>query len=258
MAATDPSVHKAKPSNTWLELRGCRSFYLLCSLVVLLLVYPFLPKTVLGSWSISLLNFAVLCTAVFSVSKQRRHIMVALGLGLPGQIVNFIQHFTETPALSLVQPVSIILFYGYVIYCLFRYVLEGREITLDKLFAAIAIYFLLGCLWAPAYGLTERLVPGSISLNIAGTFCFIGDDGKPILMWDDFLYFSFCTLTTVGYGDMTPVSAHARSLAMLEAVTGVLYVAITIARLVGLYRPELSVEITEVDVETDKSDGSAL
>jgi uncharacterized membrane protein len=57
------------------------------------------------------------------------------------------------------------------------------------------------------------------------------------MTYSDFLFFSFATLTTVGYGDITPVTTQARSFAIVEAVYGVLYSAILIARVVGLYRP---------------------
>ena len=101
--------------------------------------------------------------------------------------------------------------------------LRRGPVTFHRLQGAVAAYLLLGVVWADAYALVELLRPGAFSgpLNPA--------DGPRA-----FFYFSFVTLATVGYGDVLPVHPVARSLATLEAVTGTLYVAILVARLVSL------------------------
>ena len=101
--------------------------------------------------------------------------------------------------------------------------LRSGPITLHRIQGAVAAYLLLGVLWAYAYALVEALRPGAFSGPISGA------DGPRAL-----LYFSFVTLTTTGYGDVLPVRPAARSLANLEAVTGTLFVAILVARLVSL------------------------
>jgi Ion channel len=93
----------------------------------------------------------------------------------------------------------------------------------DRLFGAVVLYLLLGVLWAVAYQLMERLSPGA--------FAGQTDAGDALAQW---AYFSFVTLTTVGYGDITPVALGARSLAISEALVGQLYPAVIIARLVSL------------------------
>ena len=84
-------------------------------------------------------------------------------------------------------------------------------------------------MWTMAYWLVDQLTPG-------GAFSFNTDAGKQSMNGFNALYFSFITLSTVGYGDITPVSRIARWLAAMEAMTGMLYVAVLIARLVALYR----------------------
>ena len=99
-------------------------------------------------------------------------------------------------------------------------------INFHRIQGAVAAYLLLGVLWAHAYALLASLRPDAFSgARIAGE----GPRG--------FLYFSFVTLTTVGYGDILPLHPVARSLAMLEAVIGSLYLAILVARLVSLSVP---------------------
>ncbi len=98
----------------------------------------------------------------------------------------------------------------------------GHAIS-DRVFGALVLYLLLGVLWAVAYQFMERLLPGAFAGHT--------DESGGLADW---AYFSFVTLTTVGYGDITPVALGARSLAMLEALVGQLYPAVIIARLVSL------------------------
>jgi hypothetical protein len=93
---------------------------------------------------------------------------------------------------------------------------------------------MLGLMWTVAYWLVDQLTPG-------GAFSFNTNRGTQTMNGFTGFYFSFITLSTVGYGDITPVSRAARWLAAMEAMTGLLYVAVLIARLVSLYssaRPE--------------------
>ena len=105
---------------------------------------------------------------------------------------------------------------------LFSYLENSRSVSRAHLYTAVSIYFLLAYTWAALYFAMVDLYPGSFQL---------GTDRQ-----SDLLYFSLVTLTTVGYGDVVPLSGEARMLAALEAVTGVLYIAITIAILVSAYR----------------------
>jgi hypothetical protein len=101
--------------------------------------------------------------------------------------------------------------------------LRAGPVTLHRIQGAVAAYLLLGVIWAYAYSILSLLRPGAFSGAVHAA------DGPRA--W---LYYSFVTLTTVGYGDVLPVHPAARSLAMLEAVVGPLYLAILVARLVGL------------------------
>jgi hypothetical protein len=105
-------------------------------------------------------------------------------------------------------------------------VFSAGTVTFDRILGAIALYVLVGVVWAESYQL--------VSLRVPGAFAGIPHDGGPPdrSIW---LYFSFVTLTTVGYGDITPVAHAARSLAILEALIGQLYPAIVLARLVSLH-----------------------
>ena len=101
-------------------------------------------------------------------------------------------------------------------------VFSGRRTVFDRLLAAIALYVVIGMIWAMLYALVNTMVPGAF----AGAL----PHGATLFDWG---YFSIVTLTTVGYGDITPVANAARSLAAVEAMIGQLYPAIIIARLVA-------------------------
>jgi steroid 5-alpha reductase family enzyme len=108
---------------------------------------------------------------------------------------------------------------------LFSHLQNSRSISRTDLYTAVSIYLLLAYAWAALYRAMDALYPGSFQIG-----------ANPTDLQSDLLYFSLVTLTTVGYGDVVPLSGEARMLAALEAVTGVLYIAITVAILVSAYR----------------------
>jgi len=105
-------------------------------------------------------------------------------------------------------------------------VLLAPDVTFDILCASIALYLLIGTTWTLSYIVLDILNPDAFKL-----ISMTAEKG-----WTEFLYFSFATLTTLGYCDISPSAAFVRIWAVMEAVTGVLYLAILVARLVSLYR----------------------
>ena len=99
-----------------------------------------------------------------------------------------------------------------------------KKVNGDTIKGGISVFFLIGTVWALLYSIVATLDPQAFSQSL-----------ESIDLLDSMFYFSFTTLTTLGYGDITPVSDIARTLANLEAVVGMMYPAIYIARLVGLY-----------------------
>jgi hypothetical protein len=112
---------------------------------------------------------------------------------------------------------------------LFSYLRSSRIVTQAHLYTAVNIYLLLGLLWTTLYlAVIEAVCPGSIQI------------GNPTERETNLLYFSLITLSTIGYGDIVPLSGEARILSALEGATGVLYIAITVALLVSRFRIEPS------------------
>lgn len=135
---------------------------------------------------------------------------------------------------NVVTYVILFLFQSALVVVLFRYIFRATVVNRDMLLAACTIYLLLGAVFVPVYGLIEVFTwfpEQTTHAFIAGFNSF--DD--VVFPWQLFVYYSYATLTTLGYGDILPVTDWARSAASLEAVVGVLYTAVIVARLVGLY-----------------------
>jgi hypothetical protein len=125
------------------------------------------------------------------------------------------------------------LFFALITVVILRHILSVREVSSDIILGAICAYLVLGMVWTMAYSLIELLSPGSFLRG--GESITAGFAGARVPAVASFIYYSFVTLTTLGYGDIIPNSSPAAALSSLEAVTGQLFLAILIARFVGLH-----------------------
>jgi hypothetical protein len=199
-----------------------RFFPLLVILVLYLAAYPYLWDLTWGPSILDLILIIILLSGVFSMRENRTVFYIGIALGTPAVLTWFVKLLSrETPVLDFITLVTIVPFFAYAAVTTLYRILKARTVTRDEIFGAAALYLLIGVTWGVAYGVLEYLHPGNFSFK---------PDGFP-----DFIYFSFVTMTTLGYGDMLPVSNAARSLAILESATGVLYMASLIARLVGAF-----------------------
>jgi hypothetical protein len=201
---------------------------LLVALVVLFTGAPFVEEMRGGHLILSILFSMVLLAAVFAVARRKRVLIVAIILAIPAIAGRWINHFWP----DLVHPAVFLVFalvlLAFVIAHMLRFILRAPVVNVEVLCASISVYLMLGLIWSIAYWLVDDLTPG-------GAFSFNTIRGAETMNGFTGFYFSFITLSTVGYGDITPVSRIARWLAAMEAMTGLLYVAVLIARLVSLY-----------------------
>ena len=202
-------------------------FYLLLSMVILLFLYPYTVSETgeVGS-ALRLFAWIVPVFGVYAVSDDRRLMGLALLFGIPS-VVGALQPEDGVFPQALAM-LSTLMFFGFTAVVVLTRVIRSRKVTAETIYGAISVYLLMGLTWMTAYGLLERLHPGSFNVAAA-------QNPDSILSSLDLLYFSFVTLTTLGYGDITPISDAARSLAFMEAITGVMYLTILVARLVGMY-----------------------
>jgi voltage-gated potassium channel len=201
---------------------------LLIALAVLLISAPFIEELEAGHLILTLLFSLVLLAAVFTVADRKSTLAIALVLAVPAITARWISQFRPDLVHPAVFLVCALMLLAFVIGHLLHFILHAPVVTAEVLCASIAAYLMLGLMWTVAYWLVDQLTPG-------GAFSFNTSRGAQSMNGFTGFYFSFITLSTVGYGDITPVSRFARWLAAMEAMTGLLYVAVLIARLVSVY-----------------------
>jgi len=190
-----------------------------------LLAYPYLQGSRTGIAVFGVLQLAIVATALWAVRRTPALSWVALCLGVPGMVFTVLEAIS--PDSDWVVLTSALLhapFYFYISYGMIRYLFHDDRVTRDELFATGAAFTVVAWGFAYVFVAAQVIWPGS----------FIGAGGESERDWFELLYLSFSTLTSVGLSDVVPVLPHARSLVMVEMVAGVLYVALVVARLVGL------------------------
>jgi len=192
------------------------------------LFFPFVEEVEGGDIIVSVLLSLVLISAVIAVANRGLTLVVALLLMIPAIAGRWINHFRPDLVPPAVFLVSGLVLVAFVVVNLLRFVLRAPSVNTEVLCASISAYLMLGLMWTIAYWLVDQLTPG-------GAFSFNTNAGTQSMNGFNAFYFSFITLSTVGYGDITPLSRIARWLAALEAMTGLLYMTVLIARLVSLY-----------------------
>jgi hypothetical protein len=210
------------------RFRRFSTVQLLIALAVLLICAPFVEELEGGRLILSVLFSLVLLAAVFAVADRKRILAIALVLAVPAITARWVSYFRPDVIPPAVFLVCALLLLAFVIGHLLQFVLRAPVVNVEVLCASIAAYLMLGLTWTVAYWLVDQVTPG-------GAFSFNTDRSVQSMNGFNGIYFSFITLSTVGYGDITPVSRAARWLAALEAMTGLLYIAVLIARLVSLY-----------------------
>ena len=191
----------------------------------LLLVFVALPLIHHGQKALAGLIFlAAFAVGLHSISEHRRQLVIGFSLMAPAILFAIIRPFVgEVDAIKFLGLASYTLAFGFLLWVMVRRLFRTRSVTIDTITTAMTGYVLIGIFWAFLYAIVLLLQPG----------CIRGLEATQEA--DDLFYFSFVTMTTLGYGDMAPVTALARVVAAMEAVVGQLYIAVTIARLVGLH-----------------------
>ena len=201
--------------------------------MLVILVSPYIRHTgPAGRLLATLLAAMIPLTSFYALTADRKRAFIILFLAAPFVILDPMSLFFSNRYLLLVALCFGTLLYFYIVVLLVRNLLSYRVITADLIYCAIATYFLIGIMWAGIYMVVEGISPGSFS---------------GISNMSDLVYFSFVTLTTVGYGDISPQTILARRLAVFEAAMGGIYLAVIIAMLVGRY---MSME-EEKDIESE-------
>jgi hypothetical protein len=227
---TDPA--KPQPDSEVFRFGGFGTV-LLISLLAFIGLYPLLFGGIAVRLAGGLILAAILVSSAATASQSRtlRVVGVVLAILSLGLQVEWLE--TNSIITEAIRVAALTIFFLYTALLIFRHVLSCGPVYADRVHAALSVYILLALSWACIYAFIEIISPGAFSFAATTTGTTAPPQGPYLL--GDMLYFSVATLTSTGYGDITPVAPFARSMSQLEQLVGVFYIAVLISRLVGLY-----------------------
>ena len=198
---------------------------LLIFIIAMLILGPLFEEFVKLSILMDILWSAIFVSAIYAVSQKKRHIVIAVLLALPMLGSIWTKYFVQNKALLVVGSLCGAAFFLFAIIQMLIFIYGHKEVTRDLIVGAAVVYLFMALMWTFIFVVVETLHPGSFNLP----------EGQGFEATRQFVYYSFVTLTTLGYGDITPISSLARSLCVLEAVIGQLYLVVQVAWLVGVH-----------------------
>jgi voltage-gated potassium channel Kch len=217
-----------------------RFIYIIFAILLVLLLNPFLrPLGLFGHLFSTLFLAMIPLSSAFALTENREKSIIILFIAAPFVVLDGLNFFLTSHLLMIVAFSFATVLYFYIVFLLMRILLSIRVVTADLVYCAISIYLLIGIGWAGIYTIVEGISPGSFSGTAAS---------------GDLLYFSFVSLTTVGYGDVLPLSVLGKRLAVFEAAMGSIYMAVIVAMIVGRYMSMQLEPDSESETSLDKSD----
>lgn len=201
---------------------------LLLSLFLYLMVSPFLAPLPYAGVIMKLSLSAVFLFAVYAVYRVKMVrslsiILLSLTLLMLWLSDLGVFHFSTAATYFITA-----LYLATLVYSLSTGILKYKRVTTNLLCATLCLYLIIGLLWGTVYALVERLSPGSFTGGV------LQINASATERLHDFVYFSYVTLTTLGYGDITPHSSGAMALCQAEAILGQFYIAVLVAYLVAM------------------------
>ena len=207
--------------------------YMLVGLLIFFLLAPSITKyfPVSSSIFIQITFMTLMIIGVWSLKGNSVWFNIGFALASVGIILSIFNIFLNFTIIYVLSMINVFLFCSMSSVIVMKQVLFKGKIDSNKLIGSVCIYLLMGLVWGSVYIIIGILVPDAFEGIVSET--------ERNLAWE-YIYFSYVTLSTLGYGDITPIYPLARSLAYLEAICGQLYIAILIASLVGAFLSDKS------------------
>ncbi len=207
-----------------------RKFFLLfLFLLAYLILYPYTQHSGFEYVALRAFGSVVTLLSVYAVSFRRAFVVTALVLAFPALLQRLLLPRANEGALPLLSIIITFAFDVFVIAVIFRHVFSENAPNAEAIFGALCIYLLVGFSFAAAYSLLATVQPHAFHLDPVSNL-------RSVPNRFDLIYYSFGTMTSLGAAGITPVSDQARSLSVIEAILGILYLAVLIARLMSAYR----------------------
>ncbi len=211
------------------SLANRRFFLLFLLLLSSLIIYPYAENTTFGYYAFRVLASAIILFCVYAVSFRRGLLIFAILMAIPAFLHRVLNIGVTADFLSVLNIVLSFTFDLFIVVTIFRRVFAPKQPNSETIFGALCIYLLIGFAFASVYGMIVVIQPHSFYLDPLTNL-----HSTPDRL--DFVYFSFATMSCLGAAGITPVSGEARYVCVIEAIIGVLYLAVLISRLVAAYR----------------------
>lgn len=197
---------------------------LLAAIVVHNLIYPLSTLGGIGPALFYAFYASMFVVATWLLTAERGWHLAALATGLAVFAAGMVNSYAPSPAAALKVYLTSIAYHAVIIVVLARYTFSSRKVMTEVLLAATSLYLVLGSIFAAIFGVILWFDPGA----------FVSSLGQEV-QWQQLIYYSYVTLTTLGYGDILPATFYAQAFAAFEAIIGTLYTVLLLSRLVGLH-----------------------
>jgi hypothetical protein len=240
MPVPNPSTKRRRPR---VSIRRQRFALLFVFLLLSIVIYPYAENSRFGFYAFRIFGSAVTLLTVYAVAFRRHLIVLVLCLAVPALLQRVMIAPLDTGVVAILNRVLSLTFDVTVLAIIYRHVYADHRPTSETVFGALCVYLLLGFSFASIYSLITSLQPGAFYLDPAVNVHHTPDRF-------DFIYYSFGTMTELGAPGITAVSREIRSISLIEAVLGILYLAVLISRLMSAYRGTTYAEARQTDRST--------
>jgi hypothetical protein len=202
-----------------------RFLFLIVFFVALIVLGPFIEGFIGLRLFMEVFFSIIFIATIYVASQKRSHIIIATILLIPAILAVWTPDIPIHNNVTTIGYICGLIVFAFAVISILKYVFTQEKVTRQTISAAVSVYLLLALMWTFIYRLIENLYPGSFAVSQDKLH-----DAENI-----FIYFSLVTITTLGYGDITPVGSQAVALSVLEAITGQIYLVVVVAWFVGLY-----------------------
>jgi Ion channel len=221
------------PSERAAVLTSHRFFLLFVFLLATLILFPYAEASHFGSYAFRVIGSFAIIVSVYAAKIHRSMLILAIVLAIPALLERIVLPNLNSHSFFIFNIALTLVFDVVIVVVIFRHVLGAEQPTSETIFGALCLYLLVGFTFASVYGMIAAFQPNAFYLDPHTNLHNVPDRF-------DFIYYSFGTMTSLGAAGIAPVSAQARSFSILEAILGVLYLAVLITGLIGAYRPKSS------------------
>ncbi|MGB2622099.1 MAG: ion channel [Candidatus Acidiferrum sp.] len=211
-------------------LSGHRFLFLFLLLLTTLILFPYSQSSRFGHYTFLVIGSSAILISVYAAKIHRGLLVLAIILAIPTLFHRILLPKTDLSSFSIFNVVLSFVFDLLIVVVIFRHVFARDQPNSETIFGALCIYLWVGFSFSSLYEMVAAAQPYAFYLDPHTNLHTV-----PVRF--DFIYYSFATMTSLGAAGITPVSPQARSITILEAILGVLYLAVLIARLMGAYRP---------------------